>query len=208
MGIAKNYATASLILGILSVITLGFALVPSILAIIFGAIALSKNKESPEEGVEGMATTGMVLGISIIVVMIGLLIYAFTAFTNFMSQPFIKEECMPMSETGINCTPSVSVSPNSNGIWMSITNSAGNNIKLTNITSLTGYCQIDYWNLDYNGSIPANMTAGLFIHCKDIMKGPFDDKFNISYMDVNNSLREHSVLQVVSSSQNKWNVLA
>ena len=55
-------ATASMVLGIVAVPFCVFVL-PSILAIVFGGIALNRVKQNPSIGGRGKAIAGLVLGI-------------------------------------------------------------------------------------------------------------------------------------------------
>jgi type IV pilus assembly protein PilA len=66
----RGYAIASLVLGILSIPTLGLLLVGAMVSVILGVVALVKESRQPEEyGGKGMAITGIVLsGVSILVV--------------------------------------------------------------------------------------------------------------------------------------------
>jgi hypothetical protein len=59
----NNFAVASLVLGIVGVL-MCFLFVPSILAVIFGAVGLSQIKQQPfvYRG-RGLATAGLVLGL-------------------------------------------------------------------------------------------------------------------------------------------------
>ncbi|HJJ31605.1 MAG TPA: DUF4190 domain-containing protein [Methanocorpusculum sp.] len=67
------FSIASLVLGVLGICS--FTIIPSILAIVFGAIAMNKK-----EGVKGFSIAGIVLGIVAIVLAI-LLIVFILAFT-------------------------------------------------------------------------------------------------------------------------------
>jgi hypothetical protein len=66
----RGYAVASLVLGILSIPTLGLLLVGAMASVILGVVALVKESRQPEEyGGKGMAITGIVLaGVSILLV--------------------------------------------------------------------------------------------------------------------------------------------
>ena len=71
----NGFAVASLVLGIVGVM-LCFLFVPSVLAVIFGAVALSQIKQQPlvYRG-RGLATAGLVLGligVALIVLTVGL----------------------------------------------------------------------------------------------------------------------------------------
>jgi hypothetical protein len=57
-------AVASLVLGIIGL----FMLIPAILAIVFGGVALSQMRKDPTLGGHGLAVTGLVLGIVTIAV--------------------------------------------------------------------------------------------------------------------------------------------
>lgn len=60
---AQGLAVASLVLGILSVLGLGFVLVVPILAVVFGHIALSRSSKEPQiYGGRGLAIAGLVTG--------------------------------------------------------------------------------------------------------------------------------------------------
>lgn len=63
MGNSKGFAIAALIIGVVSVLTAGFGLILPILAIVFGAIALTQNKKKKEEGAFGMALAGLIMGV-------------------------------------------------------------------------------------------------------------------------------------------------
>lgn len=58
----NGLAVASLVLGIASVMLFCF-LIPPILAIIFGGVALGQIKRNPGQGGRGMAIAGLTLGI-------------------------------------------------------------------------------------------------------------------------------------------------
>lgn len=59
----NGMAVASLVLGIVGVVTFGFIVIPSVLAVIFGHLGLSNIKKSGGElGGRGMAIAGLVLG--------------------------------------------------------------------------------------------------------------------------------------------------
>lgn len=58
---SNGLATASLVLGILA-IPLCTLVIPSILAVVFGAIGLSRSKQSPTQDGRGKAIAGLVLG--------------------------------------------------------------------------------------------------------------------------------------------------
>lgn len=57
----NGLAVASLVLGILS-IPLCFLFVPALLAVIFGAIAISQIKGNPGQAGRGQAIAGLILG--------------------------------------------------------------------------------------------------------------------------------------------------
>jgi type II secretory pathway pseudopilin PulG len=65
----RGYAIASLVLGILSVPTVGLLLVGAMLSVILGVVALVKASRAPEEyGGKGMAIAGIVLaGVSVVI---------------------------------------------------------------------------------------------------------------------------------------------
>ena len=69
----SGLATASLVLGILSLILFMFPFIPSILAIIFGGVAKSKGNKS------GMATAGLVCGIISLVFWVLLIVLSISA---------------------------------------------------------------------------------------------------------------------------------
>jgi hypothetical protein len=73
----QGMAIASMVLGIVSLVTLGaycFGLVPAILAVIFGHISIGRNKAGIEGG-RGMATAGLICGyISIGLAVLGLIV--------------------------------------------------------------------------------------------------------------------------------------
>jgi hypothetical protein len=58
----SGMAIASLVLGIIS-LGLGFTFIPSVLAIIFGIIAVSQTGRDPNLGGRGMAIAGIIMGI-------------------------------------------------------------------------------------------------------------------------------------------------
>ncbi len=65
----SGMAIASLVLGLVG-IPLCMCFIPSLLAIIFGAIGLNQIKQNPRLGGRGMAIAGLVLGIVFLVVSI------------------------------------------------------------------------------------------------------------------------------------------
>ena len=67
------FSVASLVLGVVGICT--FSIIPSILAIVFGAIAMNKK-----QGVKGFSVAGIVLGIVSLVLAVALVIFilAFT----------------------------------------------------------------------------------------------------------------------------------
>ncbi len=73
---SSGLAVASLVLGILGF----FTGITAILAIIFGAVAMSQTKKNPNLGGRGMAVAGFVMGI--VVVAFGLLFVAFVIFVS------------------------------------------------------------------------------------------------------------------------------
>ena len=73
-GGTNGFAIAALIIGILSIIPIFYWWVPQILAIIFGAIGLSKAKKTGTG--RGMSIAGLVLGIVAIVIVIIVIIVA------------------------------------------------------------------------------------------------------------------------------------
>ena len=59
----NGMAVAAMVLGIIGAVTFGFFLIPSVLAVIFGHIALSNiSKSDGRLGGRGMAIAGLVLG--------------------------------------------------------------------------------------------------------------------------------------------------
>lgn len=64
----QGYAIASLVLGLLSLPTLGLLLIGALASVIFGVVALVKASREPEEyGGKGLAITGIVLaGVSVL----------------------------------------------------------------------------------------------------------------------------------------------
>ena len=68
------FSIASLVLGVLGICS--FSIIPSILAIVFGAIAMNKK-----QGVKGFSVAGIVLGIVSLVLAVALIVFilAFTA---------------------------------------------------------------------------------------------------------------------------------
>jgi len=85
---AKNgMATASLVLGIVGVVT-GIVFIGSlfgVLAIIFGAIALSRMAKKPEIGGKTKAIIGIILGVVAIALLLFASIFAALAIPRFMS---------------------------------------------------------------------------------------------------------------------------
>jgi hypothetical protein len=65
----NGFALASMILGILALISYYGAFVLGVLAVIFGIIALRRIRENPEMGGRGMAIAGLVCGIVALVIM-------------------------------------------------------------------------------------------------------------------------------------------
>lgn len=73
---SSGLAVAALVLGILGF----FTGITAILAIIFGAVAMSQTKKNPSLGGRGMAVAGFVMGI--VVVGLGLVFLAFVVFVS------------------------------------------------------------------------------------------------------------------------------
>ena len=68
--VRKGYAIASLVLGILSLPTIGLLLVGAMTSVILGVVALVKANREPEEyGGKGMAITGIILAAVSILIM-------------------------------------------------------------------------------------------------------------------------------------------
>jgi hypothetical protein len=82
----RGYAVASLILGILSLPTVGLLLVGAMTSVILGVVALVKESRQPEEyGGKGMAITGIVLsGVSILLMPVVAGIVAAIAIPSFL----------------------------------------------------------------------------------------------------------------------------
>ena len=77
------FSVASLVLGVLGICS--FSIIPSILAIVFGAIAMNKK-----QGVKGFSVAGIVLGIVSLVLAVALIVFilAFTvALVPYLSMP-------------------------------------------------------------------------------------------------------------------------
>ena len=64
----NGMATASLVLGIVSVFFNAFLLAPSVLAIVFGVMARGQIERDPSQGGSGMALAGLILGIIFLIV--------------------------------------------------------------------------------------------------------------------------------------------
>ena len=77
---ASGLATASLVLGIVSLVLFMFPFITSILAIIFGGVAKSKGNKS------GMATAGLVCGIISLIVWIILIVVGISAASFAVSE--------------------------------------------------------------------------------------------------------------------------
>ena len=76
----NGFAVASLVLGLVGFLLCG---VPSILAVIFGGIALSQIKKRPEEFTgRGLAIAGLILGI-VMMVLVAVLLAAGSVDTTF-----------------------------------------------------------------------------------------------------------------------------
>jgi type II secretory pathway pseudopilin PulG len=84
--VRRGYAVASLVLGILSIPTLGLLLVGAMASVILGVVALVKESRQPEEyGGKGMAITGIVLaGVSILILPVVAGIVAAIAIPNVL----------------------------------------------------------------------------------------------------------------------------
>jgi uncharacterized protein DUF4190 len=84
--VRRGYAIASLVLGILSLPTIGLLLVGAMASVILGVVALVKADRQPQEyGGKGMAITGIVLsGVSILVMPFLLGIVAAIAIPSFL----------------------------------------------------------------------------------------------------------------------------
>lgn len=79
----NGMAVASLVLGVLSAFMNGLYFVPSILAIIFGALGKSQISRDPSQGGRGMAAAGMILGIIFLAVYVLLLIAVIQFYREF-----------------------------------------------------------------------------------------------------------------------------
>lgn len=71
-------AIASLVLGLVA-IPLCFLFIPSILAIVFGAVGINQIKADPSQRGRGLAVAGLVLGIVVIALTVLLVIIGQTA---------------------------------------------------------------------------------------------------------------------------------
>jgi len=90
-------AVASLVLGIISVISWCFGIVPGILAIIFALQAKKELREKPWMSGAGMATAGLVLGIVGVVLAVFIFIMYFVAVAAlFSAMPY----CVHMHMNG------------------------------------------------------------------------------------------------------------
>jgi hypothetical protein len=70
VGSYNGFAIASLVLGILALITYYGAFVFGVLAIIFGAIALKRIRNNPGQKGRGMAIAGLICGIVALIAML------------------------------------------------------------------------------------------------------------------------------------------
>jgi hypothetical protein len=84
--VRRGYAIASLVLGILSIPTIGLLLVGAMLSVILGVVALVKASREPEEyGGKGMAIAGIVLsGVSILVMPLAIGVVAAIAIPSLL----------------------------------------------------------------------------------------------------------------------------
>ena len=77
---SNGLATASLVLGIIA-IPLCFLMIPSILAVVFGGIGISRVKQNPAVGGRGKAIAGLVLGLVALAFMVLAVLFGDTSVT-------------------------------------------------------------------------------------------------------------------------------
>jgi hypothetical protein len=96
----RGYAVASLILGILSLPTVGLLLVGAMTSVILGVVALVKASRQPDEyGGKGLAITGIVLsGVSILVMPVMIGIVAAIAIPSFLRARVSANEAAAISD--------------------------------------------------------------------------------------------------------------
>ena len=84
--VRRGYAIASLVLGILSIPTIGLLLVGAMTSVVLGVVALVKASREPEEyGGKGLAVTGIVLsGVSVLIMPAMIGIVAAIAIPSFL----------------------------------------------------------------------------------------------------------------------------
>ena len=207
---AKGLAIASLVLGILSVLTLGAGFILLILAIVFGAIALVKNGKSPEKGVLGMSIAGIVLGALLIIpgIMSTTALVSIGYFSVANTHAFTQDKCLADSPTGITCNTKAAVDASSNSLTMLVTNGAGVNVNITNVTATGSSCSVTSWDLlNYTTgksikyqALKSGQYAQLYVHCSSIKGKLFKDTFKVNFMDLDNRLAQHSTIEVIAST--------
>jgi len=96
----RGYAIASLVLGILSIPTIGLLLVGAMASVILGVVALVKAGRQPQEyGGKGLAITGIVLsGVSILIMPVMIGIVAAIAIPSFLRARVSANEAAAISD--------------------------------------------------------------------------------------------------------------
>jgi len=134
----------------------------------------------------------MTYGWAILIVVIA--VAALAGFGLFDTNRFVQDTCNSGSATGIVCTTNqVAVDTNTGTVTMALSNGAHARVNITNVEGTS--CTVSNWDILKNGAsikgqaINDGDQFNLQVTCSNGISGKkFDDKFKVTYTNVDNGL--------------------